>query len=235
MKRILLLLTVLLIGNGLYAQSSKVVSAWNNLEAYRNDGKVADLLKAMEAIDVATGHEKTGISPKTWYYRGLIYSELAKNIGEEGVPANSLDEAILSLETVYEHDVKKRFSKDATNGLLFVSGDVYNAGAKAFETQEYESAYKYFMKMLDINDMNNKFGKAENIDTPSLFAASMAANGAGMKDKAIQHFNELIDLGYKNAAVYTGLTNIYLTDGNDEKANEVMAAGRAAFPNNSDL
>lgn len=235
MKRIFLLLTVLLIGNGLYAQSAKVVSAWNNLDAFKNDGKVQDLIKGMESIDLATEHEKTKESAKTWYYRGLIFSELAKNLGEEGVPANSLDEAVLSFEKVFEYDTKKRFTKDATNGLLLVSGDVYNEGAKAFESQEYETAYKYFMKMLDINELNNKFAKSANTDTSSLFAASMAANGAGMKDKAIQHFNELLDMGYKNASVYSSLTNIYLADGNVEKANEVMAAGRVAFPNNSDL
>lgn len=235
MKRIFLLLTALLIGNGIYAQSAKVVSAWNNLEAFKNDGRITDLVKAMEAIDVATGHEKTMASAKTWYYRGLIFSELAKQSGQEGVPANALEEAVLSFEKVYEHDTKKRFSKDATNGLLLISGDVYNAGAKAFDAQEYETAYKYFTKMLDINDINNNFGKGENVDTSSLFAASMAASNGGMKDKAVMHFNELIDLGYKNAAVYSTLTNIHLADGNEEKANEVMAAGRAAFPENSDL
>ncbi len=235
MKRIFLLLGVLLIGTSVYGQSAKVVSAWNNLEAFKNDGRVADLVKAMDAINIATEHEKTKVQAKTWYYRGLIYSELAKNVGQDGVPPNSMDEAVLSFETVYEHDTKKRFSKDATNGLLFISGDVYNAGAKAFEAKEYETAYKNFMKMLDINDMNNKFGKAENVDTPSLFAASMAAQGAGMTDKAVMHFNELIDLGYKNATVYSSLTNIYLSEGKVDEANKVMAAGRAAFPENSDL
>jgi tetratricopeptide (TPR) repeat protein len=67
-KFVLILLSVIYI-NSILAQNQKVQSALNYW-------KWNELVKAKEAIDAATKHEKTMNVAKTWWYNGLIYQSI---------------------------------------------------------------------------------------------------------------------------------------------------------------
>src|SRR5687767_3238790 len=55
-----------------YAQKSNVQSAHNYL-------RYDELDKAKEAIDAAVVYESTANSEKAWYFRGLIYEQIAED------------------------------------------------------------------------------------------------------------------------------------------------------------
>src|SRR5438046_1173079 len=65
------------------AQSAKVQTAWRNLTDYETSKDVSSLMKAKEAIDLASNHEKTKEEAKTWVYRAKIYYALFKNAIEQ--------------------------------------------------------------------------------------------------------------------------------------------------------
>src|SRR5688572_30230593 len=80
-----LTLTLSLAALGLAAQNANVVNAYN----YMQDGQLA---KAVEYIEPATLDAKSGISEKTWRYRGDIYRLIA--LGEDAALKAQYPEAI---------------------------------------------------------------------------------------------------------------------------------------------
>ena len=70
MKKIVFLFISVFVFNIIYAQNPKVVSAYNYL-------RYKEVLKAKEAIDAATKHEKTMNVAKTWWYNGLVYQAIS--------------------------------------------------------------------------------------------------------------------------------------------------------------
>ncbi|MCX6350548.1 MAG: retroviral-like aspartic protease family protein [Bacteroidetes bacterium] len=68
------------LATGVFAQSSKVTSAWNYW-------RYKELDKAQKSIDEAVKHESTMNEAKTWHYRGKIYYDIAK--GTKPIVKNS--------------------------------------------------------------------------------------------------------------------------------------------------
>ncbi len=71
-QRLLTILFIFCITLHLTAQNAAVTNAI----LYQRDG---NLEKAKQQIDLAEVHEKTKGSSKTWYYKGLIYSDIYKS------------------------------------------------------------------------------------------------------------------------------------------------------------
>ena len=106
-KSIVLPVLILLVPVVGYAQSSKVVTAYNYL-------KDNDYLKAKEHIDAAAQHKKTSTWSKTWYYRGMIYQGIYSSQEETYASLNKWDalrEAFISLKKARELN-SKRINKD---------------------------------------------------------------------------------------------------------------------------
>ena len=57
-----------------------------------------------------------------------------------------------------------------------------------------------------------------------------SAQNGGKEDAAIELYNQLIDLKYKDENVYTSLSSIYMAKGDADKASEVIAKGKENFP-----
>jgi tetratricopeptide (TPR) repeat protein len=188
MLRYLFLVSVLVQFSIVQAQNSVVTNAI----LYRNDG---NLLKAKEEIDKACSNEKTSQSPKSWYYKGLIY----KDISQSQVPAimaldsNALNTSFSAFTKVSELEVPPgEYVSKSSDGLTELWGIYINTGAKNYESGMYFKALNQFEHAQEIKPK----------DTTAYIYALYAAERMNNSDLIIRYCNRLINIGYKSPDVY---------------------------------
>ncbi len=235
MKKLIIALITLSVGFTASAQNSKVIGAWNGMNAYvqeQSDGP-EQLVEAQKDIDEAITHETTGIQGKTWFYRGKIYYYLAKDANLSMDYPNALITSFESFEKAISIEDKK--FKDGKEALTFVqnlSAEIFNQGLNYFNNGDYANAYTYFYKTKDVAallEANGLSSAAKPID--AMNNAALAATNGKEYGKAIAIYEELLVEDPTNENAYARLSNLYKTDGNTEKAREVIAKGLEANPN----
>ncbi len=226
----------MLCGPLLHAQNSKVVSAFNYLKFYEQDGDKQDLGKAKEAIDLAAQHEKTSENPKTWYYRGIIYHKITENPENHDLAGGDhLITAYVSYRKSLEIDPKKRFKREVMDVMPMISHYFYKEGVDNYNMEHFKIAYQQFKAVLDIQDLINEYDKLNMTDTATMLSTAYAAEKAKLIPEAKELYIKLIELKKVEAAVYQSLSNIYKAEGDTAKALETIELGREQDPNNKAL
>ncbi|MCG3165083.1 MAG: hypothetical protein POELPBGB_00844 [Bacteroidia bacterium] len=247
MKSFLTTATVLLIGNSVaMAQAGKVTSAYNYLTSYQQYKDASDLREAVDYIEPATTNEKTMLSAKTFYYRGLIYHAIYQDSSEKAktIVAEPLTLAADSYIKTLELDAKKEYAKDVVARLYVSANQFYNMGINEYNVKKNNlKAVEYFEKVLQINNVPAVAAGANKADMPyygflDTNATSLAAVAAfEMKDydKAKMYFQVMIDKGFRAGRPYTNLAQIHKAQGNNDAMMEVIKQGRAKFPDDAAL
>ncbi len=224
MRKLLILLVVTF---SLTAQAQKmaVQTAYNYL-------KYEDYDKAKEAIDGASLNEGTMSSPKTWYYRGLIYQGLfeSKNAKFDAIKPGSLQEGYKSFSKAYDLDTKKEYQEDILKRFDFISATLLNKGVDEYVAKSYEQSLGDFETTLEIQ--NKYFAR---IDTSALYNAALASDKMGNNVKAKKYYNDLIKMNYGGAKTFDFLTNIYLNEKDTANALLTINAGRQKYPDDNNL
>ncbi len=225
MKKLSLLMILAGFAYGANAQNAEVVNAYNYQKFKEYD-------KAKISIDKAILDPKTGISAKTWYYRGLIYQDIEESpdAATKAVDAQALDKSIESFLKALELDTKKAYSEDIKKRIPFLQNRYVNNGITAYKAKEFQSAADNFMKSADLSE--KLYSK---IDTGLIFNAALAALNAKNVPVQKQLFTRLIDLKYPEVEVYRSLSNLYMAEKDTAKGLEYIAMGRVAFPGNNSL
>lgn len=221
MKKIAILLIILMASGSIYAQKSKRTSAFNHLQHGKLD-------KAKTAIDAAIVHESTMNDPKTWFYRGNIYLEIAMTDNEkyQDLDPECIDKALESYLKARELDVKGKFLTDILPRQMACGEQYYNKAVRAYNIKEYNDASINFFKAFEVN----KNLSGDNIDTGALYNSAISAGLAENIDLAKEKYQILIEYNYNNSLMYVTLSNYYKTDGDSIKALEYIQVGRERFP-----
>jgi tetratricopeptide (TPR) repeat protein len=225
MKKLSLLIILAGFAYGAKAQNAEVVNAYNYQKFKEYD-------KAKISIDKAILDPKTGISAKTWYYRGLIYQDIEESpdAATKAVDAQSLDKAMESYLKALELDVKKAYSEDIKKRIPYLQNRYLINGGTAYKEKNFQAAADLFMKAVDISEkVYNK------IDTGIIFNAALSALNARNVSMQKTLFTRLVDLKYPEVEVYRSLSAIYLAEKDTTKGLEYIALGKAAFPSNNAL
>lgn len=237
MKNSLILITVLFISIVTSnAQNSKVVAAWNYLTEFQRDGVEEAILKAREAINQATEHEKTMANPKAWNYKGMIELAILGSEAHQDLAPEAIEAATEAFKKSIELDTKKRFKDDNVQNLRVLINSIYTNGSNHYNAKDYESAYGEFSKILgirDIIDANTK--KQEPMDTASLQAAAICAQNASLNEEAMVLYQKMYDADIKEDYVLKGLSALHKKAGNDAEAKAIRNEARELFPDNQGL
>jgi tetratricopeptide (TPR) repeat protein len=218
-KIILIALLVISLTSILKAQNSAVTNAILYL-------KDSNLLKAKQNIDLASEHEKTKGVAKTWYYKGLIYSEIYKSDKVEvkekaGDALRTSTDALLKAKEL-ENNPNGEYSKLAENQLLENWVSFINRGSAYHQTNKFQEA----LEMFEIAQ------KIRPNDTTAYVYAAFAADGL-KKDDIVQNYcNKLLSMNYKSLYVYTKTINAANNDKNYEKAISLSNKALVDFPLN---
>lgn len=225
MKKIAILLVLAVtISMGVSAQNKARTTAYN----YLRKGKL-DLAK--ENIDKAVEHEKTMNDPKTWFYYGNTYIQLATTSDEayKNLDEDALRKAFEGYKKCMELDEKGTYKVQILQDMVVISNNYYSRGLENYNAEDFEKAYGQFNQAINVNNAIN------NLDTLAIYAAAMSAYSAKMIPEAISDYEELVDLGYNNSTIYGDLANIYKDQGDIEKAKEVLQKGIDKYPNDPNV
>lgn len=214
-----LMFSITLITN---AQTGKRNSAKVSLEA-------GDVAKAKELIDMAITNDKTKEDAKTWLYYGEIYARIgsATDSTIKKLDPDALNKALEAYQKVATLDSKNTLYLELSTNVLQLANTLYASGITDFEAGSFENAIKLFDKATVANSV------IDVVDTMTIYATALSASNGGMDDVAKAKYQQLIDMGYNNASIYSELSNVYKKEDNIEKAQEVLVAGQLKYPNNN--
>ncbi len=203
-----------------FAQKAELTSA---ILDFRN-GK---LDKAKTEIDNASKNEKSAAIPKTWFYRGEIYTGLMESpVYKKNAPEDAAQIAYEAYDKYLQLEPSGEFSKKATdqrNRLYYV---MVNKGAELHNAKEYDKALANFAAAIKMRPQDTT-------------AYSYAVNTAGVKenyDLEKTYARKLIELKYQPLDNYKRL--IYITEQvekNKPETLKLIEEARAKFPEDKDL
>jgi tetratricopeptide (TPR) repeat protein len=229
MKKLVLLLSAIVITIGLEAQKGKVNSALNFIEQ-------GSLDKAKENLDEAVKHAKSKDWPKTHYAIGRLAmaSFESDNSKFKNFYKNPLVEAYNAYERAIELD-----DKEATKRLLQVNntyamlGNMFiNLAVQKFQDEDYKAAMEAFDYNIKISESDVFIGL---VDTGIIYNAGLAAYNGKLYEEAIDYFEICTESGYEGTSPYTLMYYSYIGLEDLESALEVLNRAFNKYPGDQDI
>ncbi len=231
MRKPILFLFFLASGTAMIAQNL------DEVQEKINKGKYGE---AKEKIDKVLADPKNQKSANAWYYKSLVYSELAKDSSRTDIDYRM--ESFNAYKKYLETDPKNVMGTLSQNGSLFgLYEGYYNRGIKYFDAKEYDKAFSDFKNALTIKDFvyGKKFEingfRFAAIDTNLLNLTGSAAILTKQEDAGITYFQQLADAKVKGddyKEIYPILVDYYNRKKNAEARSKYLAIGRELYPNN---
>ena len=131
--------------------------------------------------------------------------------------------------------------KDVQFGLTEAASYLNTIGNERLQLQDYAGAYTPLSLVLEVNEKVISIGgrpvlaSAEDLAN-TRYVVAYCAMTVGNHANAIMHFEQLIAQKYPEPGIYSSYVNILMKQqGNENKILELLEAGNAAFPNNSEI
>ncbi|HVG40517.1 MAG TPA: hypothetical protein VM888_02805, partial [Chitinophagaceae bacterium] len=200
--------------------------------------------EARAQVDKAIADAKNAKNPDAYYYKGIIYNELAKdssNTNKENTTALR-QEAYNAFKKYLELDPKNIRGTLQQNWYFF---DLYNENIKTalnlHNEKNYALALQNYKAAFDVKDyiLKNKFTYNSQslpvMDTTYLYYAGSASLEAKDTATAIQYFDQIANAnvgGKDYLFVYQTLVNYYNAKGDKANLDRVTALGKKLYPDN---
>ncbi|MGB8492750.1 MAG: tetratricopeptide repeat protein [Bacteroidales bacterium] len=224
MKKVFLLLAVMGVSIGTFAQKGKVTSALTYIEQGALD-------KAKEAIDQALKDPKTANWANTYFAEGKLCQAVYKsdNPKFKEFCSDPLGEAYAAYEKAMELDPKGGIKKRIITGMVYnaLALDLYSQGGAQFEAKDYTDALKSFETQIKITESDKYVGVT---DTGMYYNAGLAALNSKQYQLAIDYFQKCADMKYLGITPYYQISQSYLDMGDTTKAATILQGLTEKFP-----
>lgn len=226
MKKLLVLFAGVMAFGTVVGQSNKVVTAYNLMKPEYNE-----LDKAKIAIDEASVHPKTSMEAKTWLYRGQVYYKIWQSKDEKikNLDPDALKQAYQAFVRCKELDLNKRYEDDIRFELTRTAAEYFNRGSIAFEQKRFAESLESFEAVVAIS----KLPYINMLDTGAVYNAALAADEAGIRDKAMTYYRQTADFNYGGSDVYHYIALLQMKDGDTVAAMKTYEQGIGKFPESS--
>jgi hypothetical protein len=196
--------------------------------------------EAKEKIDKVLAEPKHQKNANAWYYKGVVYNEIAKDTTKRDMDYRM--EAFNAFKKYQELDPKNIMMTLEQNGRLFqIYEGYYNQGIAAFNSKNYEKAFSDFKNALAVKDY--VYGKKFEIngftfpaiDTQLVNLAGSAGMLAKQEDAAIPYFTLLADAKLKGddfKDIYPILVDYYGRKNDATNKSKYLAIGMELYPTN---
>ncbi|MDA3927871.1 MAG: tetratricopeptide repeat protein [Prolixibacteraceae bacterium] len=200
MKKIVTLLSILIVTTSIFAQKGKVTSALSYKESGNLEKAYQTILIALDSTNERS--TKSIVWPRAWEVKGEILQEIFR-MGKKNIVDEPLFICLDSYKKAIELDEKGRFEKTTLVNLTFLQTDLSNYAITAYEADKFDVALQCFEKFMEISNLPimNKTG-AEVIDTAIIYNAGLAAYKDENWDKAIEYFKKSAKNKYNGAVSY---------------------------------
>ena len=228
-KGLLTLLVLIFFTNILSAQKHNIVNA---SIALRNE----EYVDAKKYIDEAYETESTSNDAKMWNYRSQIYLQIAlkqADLDEDAVfKATEAHLKCLQTDKKGRVIVRKWTAKeDVLSGIVQCGYKLFNKAIEEYNAGNYKSSLKHYTAIFKIFPIDTEDQlKRGNITTETIYMNSYLAASKMKDNKQSKEFlQKLIDLNFNDPKIYAYMSNIFLEEGNTDKALEYLALGRESF------
>jgi len=228
MKKLVLIFTVCLSIQTIYAQKGKITDAQLSLQ----DNKIMDAKKSIDAAFLDTNALRM---VKAWSTKGEVYKAIYESKVFYATNPNCLFESKDAYLKALELEVNPKKQKEYSTPLTNLYGYLFNEGFERFNNKKFEDAYKHFQASTSINQLLFSKGFVSSIDTNAIYATAIAGANCGKNDEVIPMFEKLIALKFDNPSVYETLAQIYEIQKNKEALSKVVSKGLELYPNNKNL
>src|SRR6188474_2252847 len=245
MQRFLLSLLIILGSSSLFAQTIEEIEA--------QVGK-GEFDKAKSSVDGFLAKEKNQTKPDGWWYKGLIYNEIAKSDKYKSLAPDGRMDAFNAFKKYYELDPKAIRATleqhvrlfDIYNGYFdlgvanFGQGDALSKEKKDAESQaKFSDSYASFKNALMVEEFIGGKGYEYNgfkfpvFDTTLIQNIALSAYRAKKDDEAAIYYKKIADqkiAGKDNVDIYQLLIEYYMKKGDQVNAEKYFALGRELYP-----
>lgn len=231
MKKVIVLLSIVLVSGAIFAQKANVSKAKNKALSTESP----DFAGAREAIKLALEDPTTKDLANTWYVAGLIGYKECESLYFQAQMGQKVDEAVKG-EAVMESigyfvvadslgqipnekgKINTRIRKDIMPKMseYYQQQHLIMYGAYLFDQKDYARAYDAFKMHVSIPDMPMFQNEKEQAKMPRdtvysqyKYYAALAASNAGKNDEAIAIYIDLTDEEYEPITVYQLLYQEY--------------------------
>lgn len=229
MKKVFLLLAVICISTGAFAQKGKVTSAMTFIEQGTLD-------KAKEALDQAMTDPKTMNWFNTYFAKGKLCQAVYKsdNPNFKAFYTDPLDEAYNAYEKAMQLDAKGGTKKRIITGMVYnaLALDLYSQGGTQFDSKDYAGALKSFETQIKITESDKYVGVT---DTGMYYNAGLAAANAGKHEEAIKYFEKCAEMKYLGVTPYFQISQSYMQMGDTLKAESLLKSLPDKFPGDKNV
>ena len=234
-RKVLLTLLITAISIVGFAQKHNVVNASIALRQEKLD-------EAKKYIDEAYATESTANDPKMWNYRAPIYLEISQKKPELDKDAilKSTEAYLRCLQTDHKGRVvvRKWTEKEVLlSGLVQCAYKLFNQAIEEYNAGKYKRAIKLYDTIFEIipHDQENQLKRGNITKETILYNSFFASNKMKDNNKSKQILQQLIAINFNEPAIYIYMSNIYLEEGNTDKAIEYLALGREIFEEDQSL
>jgi len=231
MQRFLLSLLIILGSSSLFAQTIEEIEA--------QVGK-GEFDKAKASVDAFLAKEKNQTKSDGWWYKGLIYNEIAKSDKFKSLAPDARMEAFNAFKKYYEMDQKAVRATLEQHVRLF---DIYNGyfdiGVTSFGASKFDDAYINFKNALMVEEYVGSKGfeyngfKFPTFDTVLNQNIALSAYRAKKEDDAAVYFKKIADqkiAGKDNIDVYQLLVEYYAKKNDKANKEKYLQLGNELFP-----
>ena len=231
MQRFLLSLLILLGSSRLFAQS---------IEDIEQQFQKGELDKAKASVDAFLTKEKNAAKSDGWWYKGVIYNEIAKSEKFKTLVPDGRLEAFNAFKKYYELDPKAVRATLEQHVRLF---DIYNGyfdrGVADFGASKFDDAYNNFKNALMVEEYISGKGYEYNnfkfpvFDTTLVQNIALSAYRAKKDDEAVVYYKKIADqkiAGKDNVDVYQLLVEYYQKRNDKANKDKYLQLGRELFP-----
>ena len=223
MKKIVLtLFTVVLAAGSTFAQADKAL-----VEAQKKA-----ILEAVKKSDDEVKKAPTKARP--WLNRAIAYLDLA-SFPDSTIALKDADASFKAIEFITE--AVKLDTKDGKKGSVAKEAEVLltgrekaygalmNMGVIKYQGKDYNSSFKYMSKAAEISPK----------DTSAAMYTGVVAQLCQKEAEARKAYEHYLSIGGKDMAILYGLSQIYKTAKEEDKALALIDQGIAIYPGNKDL
>jgi len=231
MQRFLLSLLIILGNSSLFAQS---------IEDIEGQIQKGEYDKAKTSVDAFLTKEKNAAKPDGWWYKGVIYNEIAKSEKYKALAPEGRMEAFNAFKKYYELDPKAIRATLEQHVRLF---DIYNGyfdlGVAGFSASKFDEAYTSFKNALLVEEYIGGKGYEYNgfkfpaFDTTLIQNIALSAYRAKRDEDAVVYYKKIADqkvAGKDNVDIYQLLIEYYLKKNDQANAEKYFVLGRELYP-----
>lgn len=235
MRKFLLTTLLGIISFGLFAQQDL-----DDVQEKIEKGKYDE---AKQKIDKYLSSEKNAKKADGWYYKAIVYNNIAKDEKYKDLSADPRGEAFEAYKKYVELDPKQIMGTLGQNVTLFDLFYTYNQIAvDAFNAKDFDRALENFKKAQVVEDFivaknfsyNGTF--LPKFDTSLVLNSAASAIQAKKTDEAVTYYAKIADnkiVGKDYVEVYEFLVNHYHTKGDMVNRDKYLAIGKELYPDNN--